>query len=92
MYSAHPDGYVATISPIPNPIVTWLGVAAMLLLAWVLLRGAVFAARTRRLAALRSPTFTVSAFVLTGYLSGWVPWVLLSSRPSVYQFLSLIHI
>ncbi len=90
MYSAHADGYVATISPIPNPVVTWLGVAALLLLAWVLFRGGALAVRVGRLAPLLSPAVTVSAFVLTGYLSGWIPWVLLSSRPSVYQFYSVV--
>ena len=90
MFSSRSGDYVATISPIPNPIVTWLGVAALLLLAWVVVRGAALAARTRRLAPLRNRAVIVSSFVLTGYLSGWVPWLLLSSRPAVFQFYAVV--
>jgi dolichyl-phosphate-mannose--protein O-mannosyl transferase len=90
MYSARSGDYISTISPIPNPIVTWLGVGALLLLVWVVGRAAALAARTRRLAPLRGRAVTVSAFVLTGYLSGWVPWLLLSSRPAVFQFYAVV--
>lgn len=90
MYSARSGDYISTISPIPNPIVTWLGVGALLLLVWVVVRSAALAARTRRLAPLRGRAVTVSAFVLTGYLSGWVPWLMLSSRPAVFQFYAVV--
>lgn len=90
MYSARSAEYVAVISPLPNPLVTWGGVAALLLLAWVVLRGVARAARVGSAAPLRSRAVTVSAFVLTGYLSGWLPWVLTFSRPAVYQFYAVV--
>lgn len=37
-----------------------------------------------------SPAFWVCAFVLTGYLSGWLPWVLTFSRPAVFQFYAVV--
>ena len=86
MYTQRWDGYSATISPLPNPLVTWGGVAALLLLAWVIGRAARRAAGTRRLDPLLSRAVVVSAFVLTSYLSGWLPWVLTFSRSAVFQF------
>lgn len=90
MYSQHWDGYVATISPLPNPVVTWLGVIALLLLSWVALRGALRSARIRRLAPLRGHAVAISVFTVAGYLSGWLPWVLTFSRPAVFQFYSVV--
>ncbi len=90
MYSERWDGYFATISPLPNPVVTWLGVAALLLLSWVVLRNVLLAARARIAAPLRSRNVEISAFVVTGYLSGWLPWVLTFSRPAVFQFYAVV--
>ena len=90
MYSERWDGYVATISPIPNPVVTWLGVAALLLLSWVVLRSVLLAVRARNPAPLRNRNVAISAFVVVGYLSGWLPWVLTFSRPAVFQFYAVV--
>lgn len=86
MYSELGESYVAVISPVPNLLVTWGGVLALLLLAWVVLRSIGRSRRDRSLAPLGASTVWVAAFVLTGYLSGWLPWVLTFSRSAVFQF------
>lgn len=115
-----PSGCVAAISPLPNLLVTWGGVAALLLLAWVVVRSAWIAVRRTRFAhdpladpdatprsdpddtarttsalapvreAESSHLLTASAFVLVGYLSGWLPWVLTFSRTAVFQFYAVV--
>lgn len=90
MYSEAAGDLVATISPIPNPLVTWAGVVSLLVLLAVVVRAAWRSARRRRLAPLRHPLVWASAFVLAGYLSGWLPWVLTLSRPAVFQFYSVV--
>ena len=45
--------------------------------------------RSRRL-VLSSSGVLVAAFVLTGYLSGWLPWVLTFSRSAVFQFYAVV--
>ncbi|MDI6023932.1 phospholipid carrier-dependent glycosyltransferase [Leucobacter sp. UT-8R-CII-1-4] len=90
MYSERVDGYVSAISPLPNVFITWGGVIALLLLLWVVLGRTVFAVRGRIVSPLLGSTVAASAFVLTGYLSGWLPWVLTPSRPAVYQFYSVV--
>jgi len=96
------SGCVAVISPLPNPLVTWGGVLALALLLWAVLRSAWAAARAGRIAApgtarhapgrspLAVPAFWAAAFVLTGYLSGWLPWVLTFSRSAVFQFYAVV--
>ncbi len=95
------SGCVSAISPLPNPLVTWGGVLALALLAWVVLRSGWIAARrgARSVAgarpspagrAFRAPAFWAAAFVLTGYLSGWLPWVLTFSRSAVFQFYAVV--
>lgn len=90
------DGLTATISPLPNLLVTWGGVAALILLSWWVLRALVrpaqftrgrftrgkFARGDGRLAA----GVYAAAFVVVGYLAGWLPWVLTLSRSAVFQF------
>ena len=39
---------------------------------------------------LRAPAFWAAAFLLTGYLSGWLPWVLTLSRSAVFQFYAVV--
>lgn len=90
MFDQRADGYVSAITPLPNPVVTWFGVIALVLLAWVVASAAVRARRAVSLAPLRSRAALASAFVLTGYLSGWLPWVLTFSRPAVYQFYAVV--
>ncbi|UOQ61655.1 phospholipid carrier-dependent glycosyltransferase [Leucobacter rhizosphaerae] len=89
MYEVRWDGCggecVAGISPIPNLLITWGGAAALLVLAWLVVRALV-----RPDALSRGPVLTVSAFVLTGYLSGWLPWLLTVSRSAVFQFYAVV--
>lgn len=84
-------GCVAAVTPLPNLLVTWGGVIALGMLVWLLI------ASLRRLRARdgalgedhRSYVW-VSVFILTGYLSGWLPWVFTVSRSSVFQFYSVV--
>lgn len=79
-------GCAAAVTPLPNLVVTWGGVVALALLLWILVR------------ALRRPVHTAAAhtmyltagLTLTGYLSGWAPWVLLVSRSAVFQFYAVV--
>lgn len=89
-------GCVSTINPLPNPLVTWAGVLALALLLWVVLRAVRIAARpgARFVSGRRSPfappAVWISLFVLAGYLSGWLPWLLTLSRSAVYQFYAVV--
>lgn len=71
------------ITALPNPVVTWAGVIALGTLLWWLIRDL---RRGRRLGAPR----LAAAFVITGYLSGWLPWVLTFSRSAVFQFYAVV--
>ncbi|QNN64014.1 phospholipid carrier-dependent glycosyltransferase [Leucobacter denitrificans] len=82
------DGYTAAISSIPNPVVIIGGVVALIVLAWWIARRS-FPDRVWRVFTPGTLVFT-SAFVLTGYLSGWIPWILTFSRPAVFQFYAVV--
>ena len=71
----------AVVSPLPNPLVTWGGAIALIALVCVI----VFRARRGP-----DPLVTASAFVVVGYLSGWLPWVLTVSRSAVFQFYAVV--
>lgn len=75
-------GCVATISSMPNPLVTWAGVVALALLLWAVAR--VLFHRTGL------STARAAAFVLVGYLAGWLPWVFTASRSAVFQFYTVV--
>lgn len=78
-------GCVAGISPLPNLLVTWGGVVALVILGGLVVRAFV------RLDALsRGPVLAASAFILTGYLSGWLPWLVTVSRSAVFQFYAVV--
>ncbi|WP_336659173.1 phospholipid carrier-dependent glycosyltransferase [Leucobacter sp. USHLN153] len=89
MYEVHWDASegcpwracAAEVASIPNPLITWAGVLAIIALACVV----VF-----RLRRGPSPIGTVSAFIVVGYLSGWLPWVLTFSRSAVFQFYAVV--
>lgn len=83
-------GCVSAVSPLPNALVTWGGVVALLVLLWVVARSTWIAARQRTLTPLWQPAFGAAAFVLVGYLSGWLPWVLTLSRSAVFQFYAVV--
>ncbi|QIM17331.1 phospholipid carrier-dependent glycosyltransferase [Leucobacter insecticola] len=92
------EGVISGISPLPNLLVTWGGVAALCMLAWLVLHEMV-ADRRLRIAAPEfvasgpvesHPLMFASAFVLTGYLAGWLPWLLTVSRSAVFQFYAVV--
>ncbi|WP_255572792.1 phospholipid carrier-dependent glycosyltransferase [Leucobacter tenebrionis] len=88
---------VSGISPLPNPLITWGGVVALCVLMWWVLR-AFLGSRGRfgigpepgRAEFLGRPGTLAGAFVLIGYLSGWLPWVLTFSRSAVFQFYAVV--
>ncbi|WP_053384772.1 phospholipid carrier-dependent glycosyltransferase [Leucobacter celer] len=100
MYEAHwSDGCpwaecVSAISPLPNPLVTWGGAAALVVLAVLVVlrlwsgRGWIRPAGSPPPAP--DPLAVAGAFVITGYLSGWLPWVLTFSRSAVFQFYAVV--
>ncbi|WP_233613985.1 dolichyl-phosphate-mannose--protein mannosyltransferase [Leucobacter edaphi] len=73
---------VAAVTPLPNPILTWGGALAICALAW-------FAARASSTGSISLPT-RAATFVVVGFLSGWLPWVLTFSRPAVFQFYAVV--
>lgn len=81
-----PEGCAAVVAPLPNLLITWGGVAALLLLGWMLVRLAARAMRRGDPLPVASPDLRAGAFVLVGYLSGWIPWLLTPSRSAVFQF------
>lgn len=81
-FSELDNGTVIAISPLPNVVVTWGGVLA--LIALIVLMVAVMTRKPRALVS--HPTLTAASFILAGYLSGWLPWVLTVSRSAVFQF------
>lgn len=87
-------GCVSEIASLPNPLITWGGIVAVALLLWVAMRALWRAARARSLSPLLSsvhgPALWPVCFVLVGYLSGWLPWVLTFSRSAVFQFYAVV--
>ena len=83
-------GQVAVISPLPNLVVTWGGVAALVVLGWWLVRAIRQPQRIVRARPVIGGGAYAAAFVLTGYLSGWLPWVLTFSRSAVFQFYQVV--
>ncbi len=96
-------GCVSGVSPLPNLLITWGGVAALLALLWLLLRrtpwrllapsrlqGVSQTGSDRRSLVGIDPLPAIAAFVLVGYLSGWIPWVLTVSRSAVFQFYTVV--
>lgn len=83
-------GLVSAISPLPNLLVTWGGVAALVLLAVWIVRALLRPRDVVRGRPLIGAGAFAAAFVLTGYLSGWLPWVLTFSRSAVFQFYAVV--
>lgn len=76
---------VSVISPLPNLLITWGGVAALIALSVLLI---LRACSRRRLPG--SGFALAAAFTVAGYLSGWLPWVLTFSRSAVFQFYTVV--
>ncbi len=113
-------GCVSVVSPLPNIVVTWGGVLALLVLIWLVLRTAIgvgspvraagrLAARAARARPAAEPSFAppaprhrvsrslvasplmpAAAFVLVGYASGWLPWLLTVKRSAVFEFYAVV--
>lgn len=95
------EGLTAAISPLPNLLVTWGGVVALVVLAWWIVRPFVRARQGVDVAPvpgllprpgghMLTQVPFAAAFVLTGYLSGWLPWVFTLSRSAVFQFYAVV--
>ena len=66
------DGFATAINPIGNPVLWWGGIVALGFLVSWFFRN-----RDK-----------LSVLVLTGYLAGWVPWLIYSER-TAFQFYSV---
>ena len=89
MYLTEGSNGTSVISAFPNLVVTWGGVIALAVLAWWAFRPPL----PRHAAGSgRRPITSAygAAAVLTGYLSGWLPWVLTTSRSAVFQFYAVV--
>lgn len=87
-HAAAGTGFTEVISPLPNPLVTWGGVAALLVMLWWII-GRRPVPGSPRFGAPGLGTYPL-AFILAGYLSGWLPWVLTFSRSAVFQFYAVV--
>lgn len=88
------DECVAAISPIPNVLIWWGGVAAVVwLVVWMLRRSIA----RRRAGKLALPRFSPQAleldrgalFAVAGFIAGYVPWLITVGRSAVFQFYSV---
>lgn len=81
-YGELENGMVSAISPLPNPLIA-LG-ATIAILGAIIMLSRIAVLKTRALTS-SAVSFTMT-FILTGYLSAWLPWVLTFSRSAVFQF------
>lgn len=72
-------GVVSAISPLPNVLVTWGGVLALVFLLVVLMRAAASAGTANAIP-------DAATFIIVGYAAGWLLWVATVSRTAVFQF------
>lgn len=82
--------WLSVVSPLPNLLVTWCGVVALLVLAAVVGIAGVRALRHRGGGLVANPLVGAAAFTVVAYLSGWLPWVLTVSRSAVFQFYAVV--
>lgn len=73
----------AAITPIPNVLLLWGGLLAILALsAWLVYRAVVGGTQHRLTLA--------AGFIVTGYAAGLLPWLLTPSRSAVFQFYTVV--
>lgn len=84
------EDWVSVVSPLPNLLVTWGGVIALVVLAAAVGIAVVRAIRHRGGGLVANPLVAAAAFTVVAYLSGWLPWVLTVSRPAVFQFYAVV--
>jgi dolichyl-phosphate-mannose--protein O-mannosyl transferase len=77
-YESFPDGSVATILDIANPLIWWAGTAAIGFCLYRVISGLI---KRRRV--------WVEAFILTGVAAGYLPWMFYLNR-TVFQFYTIV--
>ncbi len=83
------DGTAEAITGIPNPLIWWAAVAAVVTLVVMLITNAV----QRMRGASRAPLPTTGwplAVVLTGVFAGWLPWLLYPERTTFFFYTIVI--
>lgn len=95
-----PDGWISSISCMGNPAVWWGGFAAMLFVIWRLLAMAIGGGtRTNSLAWVARKvggSFTSSGvdkrylFVVVGFLSQYLPWILVHRSTFIYHYFASV--
>lgn len=86
MFFESEAGSAWAISPIPNVLIWWGGVAASVWLVIALLR----AWRRGRGSLHDSPLRVAAVFSLLGLAAGYLPWLLTFSRTAVFQFYTVV--
>lgn len=79
------DGVATTIHGMGNPVLWWLGTAAVLALGLGWLSRQV-TGKNRRV---RSPSRAVVPFILLNYLTNWLPWALVSRCTFLYHAMGM---
>ncbi len=83
------DGTAEAITGIPNPLIWWAAVAAVVTLAVLLVMSAV-----QRMRGASRPQLPASAWplavVLTGVFAGWLPWLLYPERTTFFFYTIVI--
>ncbi|GAA2179255.1 phospholipid carrier-dependent glycosyltransferase [Leucobacter tardus] len=82
--------WVSVVSPLPNLLVTWGGLLALVILVIAVGMAVTRAARRRGGGLVANPLVGAAAFIVVAYLSGWLPWVLTVSRSAVFQFYAVV--
>ncbi|MBD2109526.1 phospholipid carrier-dependent glycosyltransferase [Nodosilinea sp. FACHB-13] len=79
------DGIATTIHAMGNPVLWWLGTAAVLALGLGWLSRRV----TGENRGVRSPSNAVVLFILLNYLANWLPWALVSRCTFLYHAMGM---
>lgn len=83
------DGTAEAITGIPNPLIWWAAVAAVVTLIVLLAMRAVQRMRGARITSLPAAPWPL-AVVLTGVAAGWLPWLLYPERTTFFFYTIVI--
>lgn len=87
------DTCAAAISPIPNVLIWWGGVAALVWLVIWMIRRALPRKTALTLSHFAPPAAALNrgaVIALTGFVAGFVPWLITVERTAVFQFYSVV--
>lgn len=88
-YSDLGDGTAEAITGIPNPLIWWTSVAAVIAVVVILITRMVRRMRSRTTAPLSVSGWAI-AVALTGVAAGWLPWLLYPERTTFFFYTIVI--